>query len=220
MTSMQIAQMIPKQAFAVWNQVPRFLLKASPAIESSGAVFSRMQDMLSSGPSSSSKEEHDRLRMQNEYDMPKEVQIELEKCVSRSVFGEKTVGANAEALQCLRKGPMSIWGKCDDYVEFVREFAEMERSKIQEQSQIQDAEGKKKLKVQAYFAESDIMVGKKGQTYFEDCWKGSEDGFQDVFDFETMTIHGASHDSLCTSLDILETIFQEAKRSLLDECDY
>jgi hypothetical protein len=218
---MQIAQMIPKQAFSVWNQVPRFLLlKASPVIGSSGAVLSAIQDMFSGGrhePSSPSKDEQDRLRMQEEYGIAKEVQIELDKCAPQFLFEEETVGANEEALQCLRKGPAGIWGKCDDYVEFVREFAEMERRRIQEQSRRQEAGGKKKLKVQAYFAESDIMIGKKGQTYFEDCWKGKENEFQDVFDFEIITTQGVNHDSLCTSLGVLETIFREAKRSLLGE---
>jgi hypothetical protein len=220
--AMQLAQFIPTKAFGVWNQIPRFFLfKVSPVMESSGAVVSRIRDIFScaSGRSSPSKEDQNRLRIQEEYGMAKEVQIELEKWALQFLFEEKTVGANAEALQCLRKGgkdPEGTWGKCDDYAEFVREFAEVERRKISESLQRQDAGEERRLKVQAYFAESDTMVGKKGQTYFEECWKGKDNDFQDVLHFETSTVLGENHESLGT-LTVLKKLFYEAKRSALGE---
>ncbi|RLM00574.1 hypothetical protein CFD26_108442 [Aspergillus turcosus] len=215
-TAMQLAQFIPKPAFSVWNQVPRFfLLKASPAIGFSGAVVSRIRDLFSSGGShqpSSSTEELNRHRIQEVYGMPLELQVELQKCVPEFLFQEETTGANAEALQCLRKCPPGNWGKADDYWEFVREFADLMRSRRLEE-QGPDAGGRSKLKVQAFFAESDIMIGTKGQTYFTECWGGKDRNFLDIYDFQTWTVPGENHDSVCTSPAILEMIFEEAKKS-------
>lgn len=199
-TSMQLAQLAPVKIFNVWHQIPRFfLLKAGPALASSGAVVTKIQGSVSrhgQGRTSSSQVDKTRRRIERDYGLARDMQVELETLIFRFLFEESTVGANAEALQCLRKGPPGTWGVCDDYAWFVTELAGRERS----------AGRRRRLKVQAYFAENDSMIGKKGQGYMEECWRG-----QDAVDFEAKTIPGVDHDSLSQCTEILERVFLEAR---------
>ncbi|KAH8700428.1 hypothetical protein BGW36DRAFT_374118 [Talaromyces proteolyticus] len=193
--AMQFARFIPTKAFSCWNQIPRFFL-TSPVAASSGAVISSIKNNLSSTNDDAS--ESKRLYIEQEYGMPRDVQVELDKYTTRFIFTESTLGGNAEALQCLRKG--APWGKCDDYTQFVRDFVDMEKTRGKESTA-------EKLKIQTYFAESDIMIGKTGQSYFEKCFTG----FEDMLHFESTTVADEDHDSLCMSPKILARIFREAK---------
>jgi len=210
---MQLVRYVPAPAFSVWNRIPQFfLLTAGPALASSGTVVTKFSNALSSGGvvggggEDRSAVEENRRRLEEGYGLARDVQMELDSLMFKSMFAEDTVGANDEALQCLKKG--GTWGKADDYMEFVRGLADLERRIIADAGSIG---GKARLKVRAYFAESDAMIGKRGQTYVEECWKGKEDGeFQDVLDFQSMTVARTDHDSLVQSLKALERIFVEA----------
>jgi hypothetical protein len=192
MTAWQLAQHIPTGAFSIWNQIPRFFM-TNPVIASSGAVMSSVKDAFSTGSDSNDETERKRLHIEREYGMPRDLQVELEKQAAHRLFKEDTVGANVEVLQCLRK--RAPWGECDDYTQFVIDLAERER---------RASEGVK-LTVRAFFAESDIMIGKRGQAYFESCFKG----FGDVLQFESKTVLGENHDSMCFSPEVLAGIFQD-----------
>jgi hypothetical protein len=58
--------------------------------------------------------------------------------------------------------------------------------------------------------ESDALIGKKGQIYFEECCQGQLGEYQDVLDFTTETIDGVDHDTPTQSVEVLEAIFIEA----------
>lgn len=50
------------------------------------------------------------------------------------------------------------------------------------------------MRILAFFSESDMMIGKGGQRYFEECFRNvdMEGGMQ----FETFTIPGTNHETL------------------------
>lgn len=210
---MQMARWLPTSAFSLWNRIPEFLLlKAKPAFAPSGTVVTKFSNALSSGGvvgdggEDSSALEENRRRLEEGYGLAKDVQVELDSLVVKFMFAEDTVGANDEALLCLRKG--GSWGEADDHVEFVKEVVDRERRRIGDATGI---EGEARLKVRAYFAESDAMIGKRGQTYVEECWKGKEDGeFQGLLDFKSVTIAGTDHDSITQSVKVLERVFVDA----------
>lgn len=212
---MQLAQYIPASAFSVWHLIPKFfVLKAGPALASSGAVVTKASNVISGGGQDDSELETNRQRMETVYHLPRDVQIEIDALVMKKVFEENTVGANSEALQVLKKGPALSWGKCEDYETFVREVVDRERDR----RSAGNNEGIAKLKVAAYFAETDALVGPKGQAYMEECWKGKEEGeFGDVIDFETHTVHGADHDSVMQSAVVLEKLFIAAGGVMNDD---
>lgn len=198
---MQMAQYVPAKAFSLWDRIPRFmLLQAGPAFASSGAVVKKVTNAISStGTSTDNNSEQEKRRrlLEESYGVSRDVQVEIESAMIRLMFQESTVGSNSEALQCLRKASSNTWGTCDNYGAFVREFAQLERGR----------EGPA-LKIQAYFAESDVMIGQKGQEYFEACWRGAGDGeFQDAIEFASMTVPGTDHDTLPLSVETWERIF-------------
>jgi len=148
--------------------------------------------------------ERNRQRVEREYGLDVELQRELATLSFKAIFGENTAGANSEALQCLRKGPVGLWGDCEDYGVFVGKVAEVERGRG-------SRDGGEKLRIRVYFAESDALIGKKGQRYMEECWTGSGGGeFQDVHNFTTTTIGETDHDNVVQSLECLEQIFTSA----------
>jgi hypothetical protein len=202
--TMQMVQYLPTSVFGVWHHIPKFL-------SASGTAFNRISKLLPSSSGVSVAEtlslERNRQRIESDYGLPLELQKELETLIFRSIFSENTVGANSEALQCSRKGPAGLWGDCEDYALFVRKLVELERSR-----RVDECGGsRKELRISAFFAESDALIGKRGQSYMEDCWKGSEgDDFEDVLKFTTTTISETDHDSVVQSAEVLKQIFISA----------
>lgn len=119
------------------------------------------------------------------------------------MFEGKTVGADSEVMQCLKKGAAGTWGKCDDYPTFIRDLAELERSRGL-------GEARARVKVRVYFAETDALIGQRGQLYLEKCWAGKDGEFNDCIDFAAESIEGTDHDTVSGKLKVLEAIFHEA----------
>ncbi|KAL1883297.1 hypothetical protein Daus18300_000355 [Diaporthe australafricana] len=173
-----------------------------------GTAFDKITKLLPSSSGINAAEspplERNRQKLQSDYGLPVELQKELQTHTFRAMLSENMVGADSEALCCVRRGPAGLWGDCEDYALFVRKLAELERNRRSDD----DGGNRKKLKVTAYFAEVDAMIGKKGQSYMENCWKGSGgDEFQDTLEFRTTTMKETDHDSVVVSVEVLQQIF-------------
>lgn len=201
---MKMAQTLPASVFGIWHHMPK-------VVSAGGTAFGKITKLLPSSSGLSAAEtpplEKNRQRIESEFGLSLELQKELQPQTLKLMFGEKMVGADSEALCCLRKGPAGLWGECDDYAVFVKRLAEIERSRRAEG----DGGNRQKLRISAYFAETDAMIGKKGQTYMEDCWKGSGGTeFQDVLEFTTTTVKETDYDSVVQSVEVLKQIFLDA----------
>ncbi|CAI7622388.1 unnamed protein product [Penicillium glandicola] len=199
-TSMKMAQYIPAPAFKLWNQIPRlFLAKDGSAIATSGEIIANISASFSS--KSGDNQAKNRRHITQNYGLDLDQQKEINSSMMQFMFKENTVGYNSEALQCLRKEP-NIWGKCEDYEVFVRELVERERGR----------DGAP-LRVQAFFAESDSLIGKKGQAYVEKCWHQIGDGESvGSVEFDSRVVSGSDHDSLVPCAEVWENIFKTMKR--------
>ncbi|KAL7940773.1 alpha/beta-hydrolase [Trichoderma barbatum] len=208
-TLWQMAQYIPTQAFGIWNQIP-------PAFATSGTIFTKATNIFSSVGGKDGQEltsqDRNRQKLATDYDLPRDVQLELESMLRKRIFDGNTAGANSEALQCLRKGKGLSWGVCDDYNVFVKALVSVERQKQQLDPNFQDH---MKLKVRAYFAESDVMIGVGGQKYVEECWGCQKSTFNDVMDFSSVTVASTDHDSVMQNIEVLEKLFIGAGGSLI-----
>lgn len=120
------------------------------------------------------------------------VDVELAKAIdetySKFVFAEDTTAANEDAKLCLRKAEDADWDAAADYMDCVRRILEAEKFR---REQAPDAP---KLRVEGLFASSDVMSGKKGQEYFEQCWR--QDGVSDQILFVSKTYEETNHDSV------------------------
>lgn len=210
--TMQVAQNLPTSVFGIWHHIPKF-------VSAGGTAFSKLTQLLPSssgmlGSAETPPLERNRQRIERDYGLPVPLQKELQTLTQKAMFGENMAGADSEALLCLRKGPAGLWGECEDYPRFVRKLAELERGRRRATGGAAGDNGSgEKLRINAYFAESDAMIGSRGQRYFEDCWKGSSgvgDEFQDALIFRTVTISETDHDSIVQSVEVLTHIFLSA----------
>lgn len=96
---------------------------------------------------------------------------------------------NEELKLVLRKCEDGDWGDATSYSGCVRRIADNE---VRFSRRLEPNAAK--LSVEGFFAGSDIMIAKRGQEYFEQCWQS--DGVRDKVDFSTLTCPEADHDSL------------------------
>jgi len=101
-------------------------------------------------------------------------------------LAEDTTGANEEAKLCLMKGGKADWGALADYEACVQSIADREKERVQA--------GEVKLRMEAAFATSDVIIGKGGQEYFERCWR--REGVAGSVDFASRTCEGVDHDGV------------------------
>lgn len=206
---LRMAQFIPNKAFGLWNEIPKFLNTSGlfSALSASGTVFNKVGEMMSSSapsttaPDAQTEDFYDAncRKLEEKCGFPQDVQKALESETTKAVFKESTVGANSEALLCLKKGKQGQWGRCEDLADYLTDLASLERSR-RESATIGG-----KLKVDMFFGETDFMIGEAGQAYVEKCWQDSN--YKDAFDYEATTIVESNHDSVVSSVEVWERIF-------------
>lgn len=119
-----------------------------------------------------------------------EVKLEegLWSAIINRIYADGIEGLSAEAVLLTQKaGDPGGWSDWGDYDKLVPRLAELLRSQG------------KKLRVDVFYAEKDIMIGdggSKGPLWFDKCWQA--DGVNDVIDFHSETVKGADHDGIWT----------------------
>ncbi|KAL3425300.1 hypothetical protein PVAG01_02091 [Phlyctema vagabunda] len=204
-SSMAMAKKIPDSLFVNWNRISVFIRKnIVPAAGSSSGV---LESVLK--PFHSESWATDQAAKETEaeavYGMPSTSRKFLAKHVNSFVIQEDSTGANSEALLCLKKGAGTLWGVADDYEHFVPELLDVLKARFDNNLTDQ------KCTFHAFFAESDSLVGKKGQQYFDQCWTTLQT--QDIVDYKSFLLPGTDHDSVCQPENgMFERIFKEMKR--------
>jgi len=139
------------------------------------------------------------------------VDVETAKAIGdlymKFAFAEDTTAANDEAKLCLRKAEDADWDAASDYMACVRCIAENEQVLRQ---QTRDAP---KLRVEGLFASSDVMSGKKGQDFFERCWR--QEGIAELVTFVSEMYKETNHDSviLDRKKGALKDVFRSVARA-------
>ncbi|KAJ5488759.1 hypothetical protein N7539_003649 [Penicillium diatomitis] len=193
--SLRAASYIPSKAFSFWNEIPRFFVtQASPVVSASGAFVRYWSPSASSNSEDTASDVAFLVtnwrKVERDYGVPLSEQKELAQLVGRFLHTENTVGANSEAMQCLRKDGGTSWGVCSDYVDCAKALAT------------------EPFTLRAYFAETDALIGSKGQQYFENCWRGPG---VEAIEFTSKTIPQSDHDTVFQSVEVWEDIFSSFK---------
>nr|OQO05205.1 hypothetical protein B0A51_17430 [Rachicladosporium sp. CCFEE 5018] len=181
-----IASHIPTTLVDSWSTVAGFInTKVMPASSWSGGALSASASFLTSpfgtnaGDSTSSS-----TTPEERYGVDKETAKCIADLSMKYMSAESIVGANEEAKLCLRKCEDADWGDAADYAACITKIGERE-GELQDQP---------KLRIDGFFAGSDVMIGKQGQEFFERCWRSDEVARH--VDFESRTYEKADHDSL------------------------
>ncbi|KAF2222960.1 hypothetical protein BDZ85DRAFT_274122 [Elsinoe ampelina] len=136
-----------------------------------------------------------------QYGSDEETSRLIEKLSTEYQLAENNTGANEEAKLCLRKCDDAAWGDAADYKGCIGKITANEAS---QRSQATLA----KLRIESFFAASDLMVAKGGQTYFEQCWR--DQNTDSLVEFESSTVPDTDHDSVLADLrkGAVRTIFE------------
>lgn len=164
--------------------------KIMPSASWSGGLVSSAASFFSSSASTDvpGTEVSNSTTPAERYGVDEETAKAIDKLSMKYKFAEDTSGVNDEAKLCLRKCQDADWGRAQDYAACIRSIIQNERTFQQQHP------GRAKLKVEAFFSGSDIMSGKRGQEYFEQCWQ--QDEFRESVEFTTRTYPEANHDSV------------------------
>lgn len=223
-TSFLASDLMPK--FLVekhWNNVSGFFAtKFLPSLAASGGLiesFPAFGASKSAGSASSldgsktkkqKEDEEDEVSSMEAFGMTRAQKNAVSSLGLKYMFAENTTGANDEALLCLRKGADAdvSWGVCQDYGAFVPKLAK-EWKRFSSERDRSDT----KLRLQVYFASSDVMSREGGQKYFEECWEKERCG--DGIEPEGSVVENTTHDSIADpEKGVLEKVLREAKRAL------
>lgn len=162
--------------------------KVTPAVAFSGGLLSSSTPAFLSSSSSMTGSEPQAGSYEDAAEKY-EVDLETAKAV-RSLQvkysqAEETTAANEEAKLCLQKCKEADWGIVGDYKACMRSIAQQDRGGV-------------KLRVDAGFASSDVIIGKGGQVYFEECWR--QEGLSGGVDFQSCMFEGTNHDTVLIDL--------------------
>jgi hypothetical protein len=209
-TLMNLASKLPANVIDYLSPLQGFIVsRIAPTVSFSGGLFSSTAALVG-GP----KDIDSPIQAGSPEDAAEKYGVDLETAkIMRSLavkfnLAEDTTGANEEAKLCLMKGGKADWGALADYEACVQSIADRERERVQA--------GEVKLRMEAAFASSDVIIGKGGQDYFEKCWR--REGISDGVDFASRTCEGVDHDGVLVDFHkgALKGLFESvAKRHVI-----
>lgn len=183
---LNLASKLPNGMLDGWNGLIKFINQnVAPSLAWSGGLFSTAAGAFKSGPGDAETEVESMAQLLG---TSNEIAREAERLQSKFFFAEDTTAGNEDARLCLKMGGAKLWGTCEDYPQYFRELVELERER-----KAADAD-KPGLTVRAFFAESDIMIGKGGQKYFEDCW--TQEGLPGPIKYQSTELPGTNHETV------------------------
>jgi hypothetical protein len=186
-----------------WDSVLQFTIqRAGPVLESSSGTFSSLSSFFTDARAGKEKQEEEARRSLQGFGIPYEVQKASSKLTFKRIFSEDTKGVNDEARLCLKSTKCTDWLACEDYKEYVRELGREWQGKVTEDAC--------KLMVDIVLPEDDVLVGKKGMQYFEDCWQSEASGLGIAV--SCVRVEGADHEStIHPANEAITKMFERAK---------
>ncbi|EXJ79584.1 hypothetical protein A1O3_07863 [Capronia epimyces CBS 606.96] len=186
-----LAAKLPTPLLDSWAGLNTFInTKILPSASWSGGIISSSAALLSSsaGTDVPGAEGSTSTTPFEQYGFDDDTANLIKKLSSKYQFAESNTGANEEIKLCLRRCNDADWGEAADYLGCIRKIA------VNEAARGQGEPNAARLNVEAFFAGSDIMIAKRGQKYFEQCWQSDE--VKEKVNFTTSTFPAADHDSL------------------------
>jgi hypothetical protein len=149
---MTMASKIPSNVIDHFSALNKFIIgRVAPVTSWSGGVFSSIGNLFQTSPAASTEsDENADMTPAEKYGVPEDVAKYLSDLRMKYCLAESWVSGDQDAQLCLKKAGYGNWGICEDYEDFVRKLVELEKPYLTA------ADAGLKLKVQVYFAESDI----------------------------------------------------------------
>ena len=183
-----LASKLPASVIDYLSPLQGFIVsKIAPTLSFSGGLFSTTAALVGGPKDVDSSIQAGSLEDAAEkYGVDVETAKILGSLAVKFNLAEDTTGANEEAKLCLMKGGKANWGALADYESCFQSIVTGETSRVRA--------GEVKLRMEAAFASSDVIIGKGGQEYFEKCW--TREGVSGGVDFESRMCEGTDHDGV------------------------
>jgi len=183
-----LASKLPASVIDYLSPLQGFIVsKIAPTLSFSGGLFSTTAALVGGRKDVDSSIQAGSLEDAAEkYGVDVETAKIMRSLAVKFNLAEDTTGANEEAKLCLMKGGKADWGALANYEACVQSIADSEKQRVQA--------GEVKLRMEAAFASSDVIIGKGGQEYFERCWRW--EGVAGSVDFASRTCEGVDHDGV------------------------
>ncbi|KAH8660407.1 hypothetical protein BX600DRAFT_467671 [Xylariales sp. PMI_506] len=223
-----VSSFLPSALINNFDSVVRFVNRTvAPTIAFSGMISSAVAAPFTStstdigeatdGSGSAARRERERLYLES-WGIPLTENTARSEEIMRAVFSEDTSGANHEALLSLKKQVAGSWGICDNYETYpsaletkLREFLHQpmggENSPPAEHPtttvDANDTAEQHTFSIKAFWAATDMMIGKQGEKYFDKCFEffrsQDTDGGSDnqYLLYESETVPDTDHETLC-----------------------
>ncbi|MCJ1394306.1 hypothetical protein MMC18_007184 [Xylographa bjoerkii] len=119
---------------------------------------------------------------------------ELKPLVTKVFMEENMSGGADEAFLCLKRGDKYTWGLFADTDDAVSMVVDQELRLAAVANSSEGGLRQEKLRIEVFFAESDIMIGKKGQEWFNWCWQSQD--ITNVISYTSETVPESSHETI------------------------
>jgi pimeloyl-ACP methyl ester carboxylesterase len=175
---MRVTAALPSRAIAKFHNFATFFNKTVPLNLRVNKDSGRIKNDSKSG-------ENDKIG-------EAEINKELAKLMPGYIFAEDVTGCSHDALLFLRKQPKIRAKQPSTTVEWLDHRALAVLAADQEKALHGRDGNTSNLLVEAFHAESDVLIGKNGARHVDRCW-GSH---PDTIDFQSKTVDGANHDTI------------------------
>ena len=163
-TLMNLASKVPTGAIDYWSDITKLVnQRIIPVSAWSGGILSSTMHLFQHENAST---DSGATEPAQRYGVSNEVGKEIERLSTKYYFEEDVTAGNEEAKLCLKKAGSGsgLWGRCEDYMEYAKEIQVREQQRLETAGSARTMDPKNKLRLQVYFAESDLLVGNGGQT--------------------------------------------------------
>ncbi|MCJ1430709.1 hypothetical protein MMC27_000059 [Xylographa pallens] len=209
--SLTALSLVPDGMLNKWPSIAKFMnTNVAPMFMFSGQVVNSITESMLPGA---------QLEAPGQEDYDPELRMmfrDLERLVTKvflegstiDPFPENISGGADEAILTLKRGDKWTWGLFADTDEAVSMVVSQERGLASVANSSQNGLRQEKLRIAVFFAESDIMIGKKGQEWFNQCWQSQD--ISDVIFYTSETVPHSSHETICgPEQGIFATLFKD-----------
>lgn len=183
---LSLSSHMPSRAIGSFDSILRFVISnIVPAIQfSSGLSAALSAPLAASSKRTGGTEEQDaRIPKHQRNELCREFRglsadeaMAQSRVTMKALFSENTSGANHECLLLLKKDVAGPWGACQSYQGYPAKLeAKLEEYFHSQQNSDSRAHAttrpQQRLAVKVFWAETDLLIGKKGAAYFDTCFK-------------------------------------------------
>lgn len=219
---LSLSSYIPSRAIGSFDSIVRFITSnIVPAIQFSSGLSATLSAPLavSSQHTDGTEGQDTRVSKHLRNDLCREFRgvsaaeaMAQSKVTMEALFSEDTSGANHECLLLLKKEAAGPWGACESYQDYpakleskLREHFASQRVRSGQDSDSHapvTSQSQQLLAIKVFWAETDMLIGKKGAAYFDTCFKHftleelGSDADSTVLLYDSEVVPGTDHDTV------------------------